>query len=363
MRIFLALIISGALVLNNFEFLSAKEIDLSSWIEDTYKNIGGQPPGQWVLSKNNTVVTQIINADPSVYLNNIDQTSYQINGSWQVKTTNDNDMIGFVFGYKNDHQFYLFDWKQETQEDNGLAYEGFRIIKIDAKSRADLDYNDFWSSNTENSKILASNYADNGWTDNTVYDFHLKFSPGKFTIIVYIGETETELWNITINDNSYTSGQFGFYNFSQENVEYSGFEQDDYCPEIKDSDRDGVIDQWDNCPKTPENSCVNNKGCSCELSVIDEKGTVQKGKWKTYYANVDKTYSNFIVKIQNLTDDVDLYVKQGGKPDFDSYDCRPYKGGNRDEICNLSNDGNNLWYFCIYGYNSGDFSISVKAKR
>ena len=28
-----------------------------------------------------------------------------------------------------------------------------------------------------------------------------------------------------------------------------------------DSDNDGVIDQWDNCPDTPENSYVNKHGC------------------------------------------------------------------------------------------------------
>ena len=133
--------------------------------------------------------------------------------------------------------------------------------------------------------------------------------------------------------------------------------------EIKDTDNDGVIDQWDNCPKTPINSCVNNRGCSCEHSIIDEKGTVEKGKWKTYYANIDNSHSNIIVKIQNLTEDVDLYVKKSNKPDFDNYDCRPYKGGKRDEICNLSNSGDNLWYFCIYGYKTGDFTISVKTKR
>ena len=132
---------------------------------------------------------------------------------------------------------------------------------------------------------------------------------------------------------------------------------------LVDSDNDGVIDQWDSCPKTPENSCVNNKGCSCELSIIDEKGSVAKNKWKTYYAKIDNTYSNFIVKIQNLSDDVDLYVKKGNKPDINNYDCRPYKGGTRDEVCELSNSGDNLWYFAIFGYKAGDFNISVKTKR
>jgi len=132
---------------------------------------------------------------------------------------------------------------------------------------------------------------------------------------------------------------------------------------LTDSDNDGVIDQWDNCPKTPVNSCVNNKGCSCEMSIIHEKGSVSKGKWKTYYANIDKAYSNFIVKIQDLTEDIDLYVKKGNKPDFNNFDCRPYKGGKREEVCDLSNNDDNLWYFCIYGYKAGDFTISVKSKH
>jgi len=134
-------------------------------------------------------------------------------------------------------------------------------------------------------------------------------------------------------------------------------------PNLKDTDADGVIDSWDKCPETPENSCVNNKGCSCELTLINENGAVEKNKWKTYYENINDNYSNIAVKIMNLTDDVDLYVKKGNKPDFDNYDCRPYKGGKRDEVCDLSNNGNNVWYFSIYGYKTGDFTISVKAKR
>jgi len=131
----------------------------------------------------------------------------------------------------------------------------------------------------------------------------------------------------------------------------------------KDSDKDGVIDLLDSCPKTPVNSCVDDKGCSCELSIIDENGRVEKNKWKTYYTKIDSQYSQFSVKIQNLTEDVDLYVKKGSKPDLNNYDCRPYKGGKRDEVCDLSNSGENLWYFSVYGYKSGNFTISVKAKR
>jgi len=36
----------------------------------------------------------------------------------------------------------------------------------------------------------------------------------------------TELWNVTVNDTTYASGQFGFFNNSQQYVRYAGFEQE-----------------------------------------------------------------------------------------------------------------------------------------
>lgn len=44
-------------------------------------------------------------------------------------------------------------------------------------------------------------------------------------ISVLVKDGSTTLWDVTINDLTYTSGQFGFYNFFQANVAYSGFEQ------------------------------------------------------------------------------------------------------------------------------------------
>ena len=38
-----------------------------------------------------------------------------------------------------------------------------------------------------------------------------------------------------------------------------------------DSDKDGVLDQWDNCPNTPENVCTNKHGCLCEGLYTEEQ--------------------------------------------------------------------------------------------
>ncbi len=203
-------------------------VDLSSWSEFTLDLTGGQNAGNWDLSNSNQTVTQTINADPSFFLNNLNQTNYQIDGSWRVITSSDDDFMGFVFGYQNASNFYLFDWKQNTQ-DAGIAYgtaeEGFTIRKISAPSVSDLTLRDFWNSTGDtNSTILATNYGSTkGWGNSSTYDFHLDFEPGQFNIIVSQGTTE--LWNTTVKDNTWTSGEFGFYNFSQEQVQYEGFVQ------------------------------------------------------------------------------------------------------------------------------------------
>lgn len=206
---------------------AATPIDLSEWYATQYDFAGIQPPANWVLSQNNETVTQTLNADPSMYLNGIDQTSYSMDGSWQVKTTDDNDFMGFVFGYQDAGHFYMMDWKQnfQTEPGYGTANEGLSIKKVSADSSGDLGLGDFWrSEGTDNVSVLASKFGmGTGWSDNILYDFHLDFEPGVFTIRV--SEDGTDIWNVTVNDGSFKTGEFGFYNFSQKMVEYSGFEQ------------------------------------------------------------------------------------------------------------------------------------------
>jgi len=220
-------------VLAGFSSAMADPIDLSSWSAFDFNPPGYQPGSNWALSADNFSVTQTINADPSFYLNNLSQTSYQMDGKWMVQTGSDDDFIGFVFGYQNSSNFYLFDWKQGQQDYVGTtAYEGFTIKRIAAASAGDLTLSDFWSSTGHaNSTVLASSYgSDKGWADLTEYDFHLDFQPGVFSVSVMQGATT--LWDVTVNDGAFGYGQFGFYNFSQEMVNYSGFEQTGGVPGV-----------------------------------------------------------------------------------------------------------------------------------
>jgi hypothetical protein len=212
----------------------ALPLDLSGWGALTLQFPGGQPAGNWVLEPGNTAVRQVVNADPSFYLNNLNQTSYSMQGSWQVlESGGDDDYMGFVFGYQNSSNFYLFDWKQGTQGYVGTtAAEGMTIKRFagaTGNGLVDLSLPEFWENqvNLGDMSVLAMNHSTTaGWADNVLYDFLLDFnlSAGQFRIVVSQGANE--LWNVTVSDSMFTSGQFGFFNNSQANVRYAGFEQE-----------------------------------------------------------------------------------------------------------------------------------------
>lgn len=207
-------------------------VDLTSWSPLTLDFPTGQGAGSWVLGGGNTYVDQIYNADPSFYLNNLNQTNYSMDGSWEVRTTSDDDFMGFVFGYQNSSNFYLFDWKRGTQSSyGGYANAGMTIKKMTGSTGNglnDLSLGEFWENAADlgDMEVLAQNQGSGlGWASNTLYDFHLDFNqnPGEIHIVVEQGSTT--LWDYTLYDSTFLSGQFGFYNFSQQSVRYAGFEQ------------------------------------------------------------------------------------------------------------------------------------------
>lgn len=213
---------------------SAAPVDLSTWSARTLDFPGAQPAGSWVLATDSSFVDQVINADPSFYLNNRNQTSYSTQGSWQVLSgAGDNDYMGFVFGYQNSSNFYLFDWKAGRQGyAGGTAAEGMTIKKMTGATGdglVDLSLGELWENENDlgDMQVLAQNHGSTeGWTLGTPYDFLLEFNQNPNELRVVVEEDESVLWDVTVVDDTFTSGQFGFYNFSQGNVRYAGFEQE-----------------------------------------------------------------------------------------------------------------------------------------
>ncbi|MEY2411189.1 MAG: large repetitive protein [Verrucomicrobiota bacterium] len=198
-------------------------VDLSTWSTvqfGPYPN--GQGPASWTVSTGNTVALQSVNADASIFLSPFILQNDQIEGSWRVNVRQDDDFMGFVFGYQDDGHFYLFDWKGADQSDPdwGFAERGMSVKVMTANSPLTrMDYGATTPPDGTRARSLYHNLIP--WADRTDYQFSLQFAPGRFTITVTRGATV--LATIPINDSTYTSGKFGFYNFSQGSVEYTGF--------------------------------------------------------------------------------------------------------------------------------------------
>ena len=196
---------------------AAPPIDLSTWTVIQYK-FTDRPDPNWALSNNNTVATQTVNSDASILIGDFDITDKVVEGSWRVDSNNDNDYIGFVFGYQGPGQYYLFDWKKTDQSaEAGFAEKGMSLKVVDVVNGGEPTELDLWpTSGSDNVSVLRHNNI--GWMSFTDYNFHLEFHAGHFTIEVREGVTVLESWSIF--DDKFTNGLFGFYNYSQGTVVY-----------------------------------------------------------------------------------------------------------------------------------------------
>jgi len=214
---------AGAFYVAAFLFISfpvvtwAAIVDLSTFIIEDYFG-----PSNWVVSgPGNSQVTQTTNADPSFFRSGgqIDVANKRIKGEILI-TGADDDSVGFVFGYQNRGQMYLFGWKEAVQ---GTLRKGMYLSLIDTGSSAvDPDILDFYNtgSNSASKTILREN--DFSWTRNVTYSFMLDFKPGNFEISILDGTAVLEAW--AVSDATFSGGDFGFFNGSQPNVTYGNLE-------------------------------------------------------------------------------------------------------------------------------------------
>ncbi|MBT3648827.1 MAG: T9SS type B sorting domain-containing protein [Flavobacteriales bacterium] len=196
----------------------ADSIDLGTWIEE-----GDTNNGNWVVTNGGNTVNQTINGDPTFYVSPDSFINVIITGDIQVATTNDDDWIGFVFGYidpdtvsPSNFDFYLFDWKQQNQNFGGyLGQEGFSLSRVDGPV---TNLPQAFSANAgPYVDLIASNYGNTlGWNDLQTYSFALTYTNTRVVISVD-GDTIFDVYGC------FPPGRFGFYNYSLSNVNYSNF--------------------------------------------------------------------------------------------------------------------------------------------
>ncbi len=200
---------------------------------NTWSKRGPNGNGNWVVAPDNKSVLQTINGNPTFFVSPDSVINTTVRGSFSVNTTGDDDFIGFVFGFRGpvstgtDYDFYLFDWKQGNQ---GAALEGFTLSRVNSANGS----SDFWGHTGAGLSVLATKYSTSlGWADNTLYGFELTFTDS--TILIKIdGDTIFDVAG------SFQNGLFGFYNYSQAQVQYNNF-TDNACP-VAQNDTAEVIE-------------------------------------------------------------------------------------------------------------------------
>lgn len=186
---------------------------------------GVQTAANYIFEDEGLTAIQTANPMASAYLYDTDlPASYTVTGRFSVETGSDDDLIGFVFGWQDEKQFYLVDWKKAYQDAPpcGIAEEGVALHVVVADS-ALTNCADLWqSAGTEKvSPLIPTTENPDGWVSSTPYDFTLRVRPGHQSFEIKTGDTVVA--SGTASDATYTKGKFGFYNYSQQDVRYESF--------------------------------------------------------------------------------------------------------------------------------------------
>ncbi len=217
-------------------------LDLSVWTEVHQFSADSLTKGDgvWEIAADGSSVLQKVNRGATALISDFDTDRTRLEGQWIVETSSDDDFMGFVFGFQNPYQFYVFSWKQNSQ---GTALRGMEVKVYNLNPDGSEGKPQLWNSNPENGLVLYRN--DMPWRDFTLYDFSLEIGDGVFTITVHEGSQLLDAF--TVADGTFLNGKFGFYNQSQDKVRYSGFTKQtlagfgyNYPVDVIDPDGDNV---------------------------------------------------------------------------------------------------------------------------
>jgi hypothetical protein len=217
----------------------AAPVDLNLWTAASYPAVAGFGAGIWTVSGGGSTVNQSVNGQPTLFYSDFNAFGTTVEGKIQVNTTDDDDFIGFVIGYRPGDitnaaaNYLLVDWKQITQDFNfgtpstsagGVAPVGLAVSRVSGVPDAD----EFWQhdnlagtpAGSGLSELARGTTLGNvGWADFVEYTFRFNFGPGNLQVFV------NDVLQLDIAG-SFSDGRIGFYNFSQANVIYSAFEVD-----------------------------------------------------------------------------------------------------------------------------------------
>lgn len=241
---------------NDFQAAAANEF---SYNLTSFEQRAPVDQGTWAVSPDGSSATQ---TDVGEYATFLIADSSQVGGPLYrdgvfkshieaPAPTAQNNIFGFAFGLDLPAgegrmvDTYILDWKAAEQEHLGhTAPEGFTLYHIDGQLPAagDADFDDqqfacFWAKNDTNCtsadiEILAQHTGvGTGWEHDADYDLSLRFDDGLIRLFVDGGTNYAGGETVLAATGTYEPGEFGLFNFRQEDVTYSNVRfVDEYAP-------------------------------------------------------------------------------------------------------------------------------------
>lgn len=188
-----------------------------------------QEPPSWVFSDGGKQINQRLNSRAGLAVNNAVFSSVRFTGVLFVQddVTNDDDVVGFLFGYQNHKNFYLV-----TSARHGSGQGNWKLTRVNSvtghpsqelqNAIFTLNLRNGQSQSVSGQTEVLWQHPTIGWKPFTPYSWLVEQRPGGQTIFLKITEGSRVIVNETISDvGGLAGGRVGIYTHSQENVVWS----------------------------------------------------------------------------------------------------------------------------------------------
>jgi hypothetical protein len=237
-----AMIVAPAMITAPALHAAAVNVNLNTWTVESYPPVSNFSGASWNVAADGSSVLQTVNGQPTVFYSDFNVLNSDVRGRIRVQTASDNDFIGFVLGFKPGDtanpsaDFLLVDWKQATQffdftggtansTPGSTAPAGLAVSRVTGIPTADelwghTSFGETGDQGGVSQLARGTTLGETGWQDFTEYAFRFVFTANRFQLYV------DDVLQASING-SFSNGRLGFYNFSQDNVQYSAFTFED----------------------------------------------------------------------------------------------------------------------------------------
>uniref|UniRef100_A0AAG5CPB1 Thrombospondin n=1 Tax=Anopheles atroparvus TaxID=41427 RepID=A0AAG5CPB1_ANOAO len=203
----------------------------------TYQTVVLDPEGDsqidpnWVIYNKGAEIVQTQNSDPGLAVGYDAFGGVDFEGTFFVDTEIDDDYVGFIFSYQDNHKFYAVMWKKNIQTYwqatpfRASAEPGIQLKLINSNTGpGEMLRNSLWHTGDtkDQVKLLWKDPRNVGWTERTAYRWLLLHRPkiGLIRLRIFDGD-QMVADSGNIFDSTLKGGRLGVFCFSQEMIIWS----------------------------------------------------------------------------------------------------------------------------------------------